>query len=216
MMNPFFPAFNVESMTLAVMIICGSLALFAMFYVARHDCKTFEIHYMMLFVATLAVLPVIAAAEGMLALPGTLFTGIIYGGMTWIAQQLRPGKIGMGDIPLIGFISLVSGPHIMIPAFVILLILSTITSAAYSIRRGKRLFKSMFPMALPGMLTAALALGLRLNWPIDLRFWPIDTSHGSDYTIILAFVAVIIIMIGIGLRIHIRSVPKKNIHEREM
>ena len=162
MTDLFFPAFNSEPITLAIIVICGSLALFAMSCVAWHDCRTFEIDYMILLIATLAVLPVIVATEGVLALPGTLVTAVICGGVTWLGQHLRPGKIGMGDIPLMGFIGLVSGPDIAIFALVALVIFSALTSAAYSIRRGKRMFRSMFPMALPGMLAAALALGLRL------------------------------------------------------
>ena len=216
MMISSLPSLYTDPITLVIMVICGSLALFAMFYVARHDCRTFTIDFLMLFIATLAILPVILVMDGLYALLDSLVTAVIFWGVTWLAQQLMSGKIGMGDIPLMGFIGLVSGSHIAIPVLVALVIFSILTSAAYSIRRGKRLFKSSFPMALPGMLAAALAFVLRLIEPVDPGFGPIDTTGELIRIMIFALVAMIVIMIGIGLRARIRSALKKTVHDRKL
>ena len=211
-MDSFFLVSNTEPMTLAIMVICGSLAFFFMSCIAWHDCRTFEIDYILLLIATLLVLPVIVVAEGVSALSGALVTAMICGGVTWLGQKFRPGKIGMGDIPLMGFIGLVAGPDNTFLVLVALVVFSALTSAAYSIRRGKRLFKSMFPMALPGMLAATLALGLRFIEPVDWRFVQIDIISEFGHILIPALIAMVII---IFLKARIISALKKAIHHRK-
>ena len=159
-MDLFLPVFNADPVNLAIMVIFGSLALFAMSYVAWHDYKTYNIDCLILFIAALAVLPVIMATEGISVLPGTLVTAVIFGGVTWLGQQLRPGKMGTGDIPLMGFIGLVAGPDNAILVLVAFVVFSALTSATYSIRRGKKLFKSMFSDGIAGHAGCGICPGI--------------------------------------------------------
>ena len=143
----------------------GCLVLFVMFLIARHDYRTFEIHYGMLAFSTCAMVLLIALMEGINALAGSFLTAAILGGATLCIQWFYPGKIGIGDIPLMAFIGFVSGDE-TVWVVLALIIFSTMTAAVYSIQRGKKLFKSMFPMALPGMLAAGFGLIIRFILPL--------------------------------------------------
>ena len=209
--------FDAGSPILVVTVSSALLALFAMLCVAWHDYWTFEIDYAMLTVATFAVLPVILVMEGLPALPAALLTAGIFGGATWIAQRLKPGKIGLGDIPLMAFIGFVAGPYESVPVLAALVLFCVLTAAAYSIKRGKRIFKSMFPMALPGMVAAALGLGLRFAGSDDWRSGLIgETLWGAGDVLILGIIVTTAFLIGMA--VGARSIPclhhERNSHEQ--
>ena len=217
MMEPFLLTPDVGSPVLMVTLFCALVALFAMLCVAWHDYRTFEIDYAMLALATFAVLPVIIVTGGLPSLPGALLIAGIFGGATRIAQWLKPGKIGLGDIPLMAFIGFAAGPHESIAVLAAFVLFCVLTSAAYSISRGKRLFKSMFPMALPGMIAAALALGLRFAGPDDWRSGLIvETLLGAGDVLILGIIITTAFVIGMG--VGARSTPGirhgRNSHEQ--
>ena len=217
MLDPFPLMSDAGSPVQLVTVFCALLALFAMLCVAWHDYRTFEIDFAMLAIATFAVLPVIVVTEGLLALPGTLLIAGIFGCATWIAQRLKPGKIGLGDISLMAFIGFAAGPHEAVPVLAALVLFCVLTAAAYSIRRGKRLFKSMFPMALPGMIAAALALGLRFAEPDDWRSGLIgETLRGAGDVLILGIIVTTAFLIGMA--VGARSIPglhhERNSHEQ--
>ena len=217
MMDPFLFPSNAGSPALMVTAFCALLALFAMLCVAWHDYRTFEIDYAMLAVAAIAVLPVIVVTEGFPSLSGALLIAGIFGGATRVAQWLKPGKVGIGDTPMMAFIGFTAGPHEAIPVMAAFVLFCVLTAAAYSIRRGKRLFKSMFPMALPGMVAAAVALGLRFAGPDDWHSGLIgETLRGAGDVLILGIIITTAFVIGMG--VGARSTPGirhgRNSHEQ--
>ena len=217
MMEPFLVTSDLGSPVLMITMFCALVALFAMLCVAWHDCRTFEIDYAMLAIATVAVLPVIIVTGGLPSVSGALLIAGIFGGATRIAQWLKPGKVGIGDTPMMAFIGFTAGPNEAIPVMAVFVLFCVLTAAAYSIRRGKRLFKSMFPMALPGMVAAAVALGLRFAGPDDWHSGLIgETLRGAGDVLILGIIVTTAFVIGMG--VGARSTPGirhgRNSHEQ--
>ena len=105
-------------------------------------------------------------------------------------HRWRPGKIGRGDIWLMAFAGFVAGPDHAAPVLVAFCILCVLTAGAYSLARGKGFFRSMFPAALPGMATAALALALRL-WEAGIwqAAWELADAPGQGGVMLLSAVA---------------------------
>ncbi|WP_419738557.1 prepilin peptidase [Ruegeria sp.] len=156
-----------EGPVLLMALCCTGVALLAMACIAWHDCRRFEIHFEGLGLATLALVPVLLVAGGRSAVPDALLGAGLFGGATWIARRLHPARLGRGDIALMAFLGFVAGREGAVPVLAALCLFSALTAALYSIARGKRLFRSMFPAALPAMPAAALGLGLRLAAPAE-------------------------------------------------
>ena len=99
-----------------------------------------------------------------LSLAYALMTGVV----TLVACRIWPGRIGQGDIGVMALLGLIGGPDFLLLLLWFFVLSALLTSAGYSWSRGKRLFRSMFPVALPAMAAAApvfccrLAVGL---WP---------------------------------------------------
>ena len=148
---------------LAILAFCALTALFTMALVAWHDCRTFEIDFGLLGVAAFSMAGVIAITAGPDALPPALMAAGVAGTITWLARCWKPGRLGQGDIRLMGFVGFASGPQWAVPVLAVFCLFCALTAASSSRARGKRLFASMFPAALPGMGAAALALILRLT-----------------------------------------------------
>lgn len=82
--------------------------------------------------------------------------------MLMCAMMLRkwsPRSLGEGDLGLLAVMAFVSAPLIW-PFLALLALLSLLTALAYSRARGKRAFKSGFPLALPACLSACAAFSL--------------------------------------------------------
>jgi len=62
-----------------------------------------------------------------------------------------PARLGRGDIVPVASMGAVTGPALMPMLMVIFLGFCALTSGFYSLQRGKRLFRSAFPAALPAM-----------------------------------------------------------------
>ena len=134
-------------------------ALLAMAHIARVDMKTFEIDF-----AACALLALTGLAAAVVtwnggnrfgAITDALIAGSVCAAATALVWYVKRSCLGRGDIVLVGTMGAVAGtafvPHVM----TLFLVLTAATSAVYSRRRDKPLFKSAFPAALPGM--AALA-----------------------------------------------------------
>ena len=135
----------------------------AMGGVAWRDILTFEIDFLLLAVAALAVSAVIVSTQPDSGLTGAIALAAVMAALTLLVHVIRPGQLGRGDIWLMGFIGLAAGPEHIITVLAALTLLSLLTAACYSHIRGKRLFRSMFPLALPGMGAGLLALVLRMR-----------------------------------------------------
>ena len=152
---------------MALIGFCTLCALFAMTVVAWRDYTRFEIEYAALAAATLATAPLILMAGGLSGLFAALVCAVLAGVVTALACYWRPGRIGQGDIWLLAALGFLAGPNHAPLVLALFVIFAVLTAALYSLARGKRLFASMFPAALPGMGAAIAALVLRLDdiWP---------------------------------------------------
>lgn len=89
-----------------------------------------------------------------------VFAGVAFWGVLVFSSARFAGlaRFGAGDPPLIGVIAFLVAPHILYWAL-LAAVMMLLTCAWYSIRRGKRLFKSMYPAA-PPLLASGLLVYL--------------------------------------------------------
>jgi len=157
-------------------------ALLAMARIALHDVFTFEIDFAWLGIAALCMLLLILAGDG------DLVDALVAAGLFWLVTALLnlllPGRIGQGDTWLMGFLGLAAGSGHALPVLAMLALLSLLTSACYSIARGKRLFRSMIPVALPGMGAGLLALILRMREAVQTGGGPPVPPGETVYAVI--------------------------------
>ena len=161
-----------DSLTLfePVLLLIGLSALgagLAMAGVAWRDCTRLEIDFTLLAGVTLCIVPVIWMAGGFDGLFAALVCAAFAGSVTALACFWRPGRIGRGDIWLLAALGFIAGPDHAPLVLGLFMFFAVLTAALYSLSRGKRLFGSMFPAAVPGMGAASAALILRLGdiWP---------------------------------------------------
>ena len=216
MTDPFFLTAGAEWPVLLILALCTFVTLFAMVCVARHDYLTFEIDYRMLALAGFAALPVLIITGGMSAVTFALLTAGACGGATAAARRLKPGRLGQGDIPLMGFLGFVSGPDGVLPALAALVICSALTAALYSLLRRKPLpksmFRSMFPFALPVMPAAMLALGLRFAGAGEGYGAPMrqGMAWAGDA---LIFGAALAVVFGVGMAVGAHKAQQERIRQ---
>ncbi len=170
-------------------------ALCAMAMVARIDCQRFEIDPLWLGILTLSGTGAILLAEGARAFPGSLAAAALAGGVTVFVRYLRPGRIGQGDIGLLAVMGLLAGPHFLPLVLGLFLIFALLTSAAWSRARGKRLFRSMIPAALPAMA----ALAPVFLWRIATGVWPALSAQGRAPDLLSAETLVLVVSLALGL-----------------
>ncbi|HDZ51455.1 hypothetical protein LCGC14_0112770 [marine sediment metagenome] len=86
-----------------------------------------------------------------------LFAGAAFWGVLVFSSTRFAGlaRFGAGDPPLIGVIAFLVAPYVLYWAL-IAAVMMLMTCAWYSIRRGKRLFKSMYPAAPPLLVSGML------------------------------------------------------------
>ena len=161
-----------DSLTLfdPILLLIGLSALgagLAMAGVAWRDCTRLEIDFTLLAGVTLCIAPVIWMAGGFDGLFAALVCAGLAGAVTALACFWRPGRIGRGDIWLLAALGFLAGPDHAPLVLGLFVLFAVLTAALYSLSRGKRLFRSMFPAAAPGMAAASAALILRLGdiWP---------------------------------------------------
>jgi hypothetical protein len=130
------------------------------------DYRRFEIE-----TPTLSLLAGVLVTDSLLTSPVEetlirIFSGAaFYGALLLITRTVpRLSRIGAGDPPLIGVTVLMISPWLVTWA-VLAGFLILITCAAYSVARGKRFLKSMFPAA-PPILGAAIPIYLLFRFPV--------------------------------------------------
>jgi|Cruoilmetagenom7_1024161.scaffolds.fasta_scaffold00390_29 hypothetical protein len=86
-----------------------------------------------------------------------LFAGVAFWGILVFSSMRVAGlaRFGAGDPPLIGVISFLIAPYVLHWA-ILAAVMMLMTCAWYSMRRGKRLFKSMYPAAPPLLVSGML------------------------------------------------------------
>ena len=152
----------------------ATLSVLAMAGVALFDIQRFEIHPGLLLAAVAPALAAIVLMEGFAALSWSAATGVLIGGTAFLAATLWPGRIGQGDIGLLGSLGVVGGPQLLPILLVLFGLFAALTSAAYSLARGKRVFRSMIPAALPAMAAAMPVFAARIGssvWPDSALAW---------------------------------------------
>ncbi|WP_419738597.1 hypothetical protein [Ruegeria sp.] len=131
---------------------CLTLALLASARILLVDVRRFEIDLAASAILALAGLTAAGVTAGVAGVTDGLNVALSVGGVTAGFVWLRPGRIGQGDVALLATMGAVAGSGHMVLMMALFLAGCVITSALYSIRRGKRLFGSAFPAALPGMV----------------------------------------------------------------
>ena len=161
-----------ESLPLMTVAIgLAAISMFAMAGVAWIDVRQFEIHPGLLLAVIAPALAAIVLLEGLAALSWSAAAGALFGGIAFIAASLWPGRIGQGDVGLLGSLGVVGGPELLPILLLLFAVFAVLTSAAYSLARGKRLFRSMIPAALPAMGAAVPVFAARIGsslWPDGL------------------------------------------------
>ncbi len=164
-------------------------ALCAMVMVARIDCRCFEINPLWLGILALSGTSAILLAEGLRAFPGSLASAALAGGVTALVRYLRPGRIGQGDIGLLAAMGLLAGPDLLPLVLGLFVIFVLLTSAAWSRARGKRLFGSMIPAALPAMAALAPVFLWRILWSLQGR---VVDLHPTETFLLAGLVATLV------------------------
>lgn len=155
------------------------LLAFSMLWIAYWDAKTFEINYEVLGIAPWCYVAFLIATNGNLI--SAIFGAAIMFAVALLIHRVFRRLMGMGDYALYAFMGLVAGVELLPFLVVANGVFSTITAALYSVQRGKRLFRSMFPAAVPGMAAAMLCVILPLvevvrDMPVQLGWLHIDLA----------------------------------------
>lgn len=137
-----------------VTLMASAIAVMAMATMAWVDIRSFEIDPIALVAVLLASAAAIYLAEGLEGLSTSFLVAVFTAGIAALALWMRPAAIGQGDIGLFGALGLIGGMAYLPLLLVLMLVFASMTSASYSLTRGKRLFRSMFPAALPAMAAA--------------------------------------------------------------
>ncbi|MCE6958100.1 hypothetical protein LAZ40_03390 [Cereibacter sphaeroides] len=140
------------------LLACGIVA--AALRLAWVDARRLEIELETLWImAGLAVLQVLRTGDGFDLFIRT-FSAIAFWACLVLGNRHLRGlaRFGAGDPPLVGVIAFLVAPFLVFWA-ILAAILALGTCAWYSIRRGKRLFRSMYPAA-PPLLAAGMAIYL--------------------------------------------------------
>ena len=135
-----------DSIYLIVMLL---LSLGAMFMIALGDIKFIEIDFFAMAIAVFAVLALYAGLD--INLLSNLLAGGVLLLISVIVRFARPRGVGIGDYYLFSFMGFVAGLDHLLLLVILNLLFSVAASLYYSWIRGKRMFKSSFPAAAPGM-----------------------------------------------------------------
>ena len=166
-----------EPALLLLILFHGLLCVFAALWILRWDMLAFEISFAGCGVLTLSGLGLAAAGGGLAGVVDGLIAGAVAGIATGIVHILMPARLGRGDIVLVASMGAVTGTTLMPVLMVIFLAFCAVTSGVYSLRRGKRLFRSAFPAALPAMAALVPVLIWRHSRQVPLTLWE-TFEHG--------------------------------------
>jgi hypothetical protein len=143
------------SMFFSLLILVGLLVV-----IIHTDVTRFEIDLSAIATASLCVISVYLSLG--FDLLSHFAAVIVMFAVSFVVHRLYHRGFGLGDYYLFAFMGLVSGLEHLALLIVLNAIFSTITALYYSRIRGKRMFRSVFPAALPGILAAVLVLVVQL------------------------------------------------------
>lgn len=169
------------------------LALFAMARVACIDIRRLEIDPDWASLAAWAGLAAIIAVEGPDAWPEAVATAAVTGGVAWLAARLRPGRIGQGDIGLFAVLGLLAGPDRILHVMGLVVAFCLAACGTYGLARGKRLFRSAIPAALPFMA----ALAPVFAWRIASASLPDAVPAGAWSAVAVALAGAVVLAAGL-------------------
>ena len=168
-----------EAALILPILLHGLLCVFAALWILREDMATFEISFAACGVLTLSGLGLAAAGGGLACVVDGLIAGAVAGSATAIIHVVMPARLGRGDIVLLASMGAVTGTTLMPVLMVIFLAFCVLTSGVYSLRRGKRLFRSAFPAALPAMTALLPVLVWRHTLQVPLTL-SATFAHGAS------------------------------------
>lgn len=130
------------------------------------DFRRFEIETPTLILMGAALLTEAALLSSREELLIRTLSAVAFYAVLMLITRSVPGlsRVGAGDPPLIGVTVLMISPWLVTWALLSATLI-LITAAAYSVARGKRLLRSMFPAA-PPVLGAGVLIYLALRLPI--------------------------------------------------
>ena len=166
-----------DPVLLLPILLHGLLCVFSALWILRWDMLAFEISFAGCGVLTLSGLGLAAAGGGLTGVVDGLIAGAVAGIATGIVHVFMPARLGRGDIVLVASMGAVTGTALMPVLMVIFLAFCAVTSGVYSLRRGKRLFRSAFPAALPAMAALVPVLIWRHSRQVPLTLWE-TFEHG--------------------------------------
>ena len=143
------------SMFFRVLILMGLLVV-----IIHTDITRFEIDPSAIATASLCIISVYLSLG--FDLLSHFAAVIVMFAVSFVVHRLYHRGFGLGDYYLFAFMGLVSGLEHLALLIVLNAIFSTITALYYSQIRGKRMFRSVFPAAVPGILAAVLVLVVQL------------------------------------------------------
>ena len=164
-MHPWLLAFVM--MCVVVMICCSGVLI-------HRDITRFEIHLEVLAIASLAMVGLTVALDGFQAILASLAVATILGFTTDMIRRRRPGSMGGGDPWVFAALGLAGSATHIIPVVIMAGLLSFIVATAYSLARGKRFLRSMFPAALALVPAMLIGVGLQLVDALDVIALPTD------------------------------------------
>ena len=167
-----------EPVLVLPILLHGLLCVCAALWILREDMLAFEISFAGCGVLTLSGLGLAAAGGGLTGVVDGLIAGAVAGIATGIVHVVMPARLGRGDIVLVASMGAVTGTALMPVLMVLFLAFCALTSGVYSLRRGKRLFRSAFPAALPAMTALLPVLVWRHSRQVPLTLWT-TFEHGS-------------------------------------
>lgn len=170
------------------------LALVAMTRVACMDLQRFMIDLDWAELAGWSGLGAIIALEGPDGWARAVGVATLAGGLAWLATRLRPSRFGQGDVAVCAVLGIVSGTHHgpFVMALVIAFILAAVV--AYGLARGKGLFGSGIPYALPAMAAAGPAFA----WRVAAGIRPESVPQGLGSAVLIASAGTVLLSCGLA------------------
>lgn len=206
-----FPVLVPDALRTPAVMLCLIVLVPALIACLVTDLKRFEIHLEALGVASGAVVLLIGLLSGVWAVIAALSVALLLGTLATILHRLRPGRMGAGDPWIFAALGLFAGPDHILPTVLVCAVASLLVAGTYSIRRGKRLFRSAFPAAVA--VVPAMTGALLLRWQ-DVTGWHLlDTdalrlSLSPDTALqMLVISGSLLLGFGLGVRTSRASLP---------
>ncbi|MXX91114.1 MAG: hypothetical protein F4213_05585 [Boseongicola sp. SB0677_bin_26] len=177
-MFPFAATPGISVLALALMAPLGAI----LAWMFLRDLRFFVIDYVPLAAVTALMAIIVVLLEGTMALLPSFAIGTGSATVAALARRVWRRGMGSGDPWIFGTLGIAAGPEHLVPALTCLCTLACAISAAWSLSRGKRLFRSMFPVGAAMYPAMAFGMALRL-WnasgtmppTLDLTSMPMDS-----------------------------------------